>query len=446
LARVSVLSLRSIFFSTSFMLLAIRLAGAGAGFLGQLLLARLLAPDALGIFFAATSLAAVLGLVTSLGYPDIVPRFLSRYRERRRDAWAGAFVHRAFMDALAVSLATGAAIVAAAALWPDVAAGTRIVYGLAGVAIPLLALFGINNGVAIARRAFAVAYVPESLMRPILFLAILVGFHVADAPAGLVIVSAAFFGVTILMGGLQFALIRSRIPHRVAPAPGRLVARWRSEGIPLIAVALYTNLFADLAIILASPLLPPAELAAFGVALKLALLVGFCVQVAHQVILPDLAEAHARRALAGARDKLRSASIFPIAFTLAAVLASVIGGEHALALFHPEFAAAKWALTILIACQLLRAIAGPSALLLTTIGAQKTNAVVCLASTTVLALGNIAFIPAFGMIGAAAAVLMAWMFWLAASAIVLVRRSGMRCDTLALFRRAANRRTEPSTG
>ena len=428
------------------MLLAIRLAGAGAGFLGQLLLARLLSPDALGIFFAATSLAAVLGVATSLGYPDIVPRFISRYRERERPAWTGAFIHRAFTDALIVSLAAGAALAVAAVLWPDAAASTRIVYILAGVAVPLLALFGINNGVAIARRAFAVAYVPESLMRPILFLAILAGLYMVDAQVSLVAVTVAFFGVTILMGGVQYALIRSRIPRRIAIAPARLVARWRREGVLLIAVALYTTLFADLAIILASPLLPSAELAAFGVALKLALLVGFCVQVAHQVILPDLAEAHARRALSGARDTLRSASILPIVFTLAAVVASAIGGEYALALFHPDFAAAKWALTILVACQLLRAFAGPSALLLTTIGAQGVNATICLASTAVLAIGNLALVPVFGMVGAAAAVLMAWIFWLVASAIVLERRSGIRCDTIALVRRPAGSHTESSAG
>ena len=283
-------------------------------------------------------------------------------------------------------------------------------------------------------------------MRPILFLAILAGFYMAGAQVSVVAVTAAFFEVTILMGALQFALIRSRIPKRVAAAPGRLAAGWRREGILLIAVALYTNLFADLAIILASPVLPSAELAAFGVALKLALLVGFCVQVAHQVILPDLAEAHARRALFGTRDTLRSASILPIAFTFAAVVASAVGGEYALALFHPDFVAAKWPLTILVACQLLRAFAGPSALLLTTIGAQGVNAAICLASTAVLALGNLALAPVFGMTGAAIAVLMAWIFWLVASAVVLDRRTGIRCDTIALLRRTADAGTEPSAG
>jgi O-antigen/teichoic acid export membrane protein len=439
------LSLRSIFLSTSFILLVIRLTGAGAGFLSQLLLARLLAPDALGVFFAVTSLAAVLGLVTSLGYPDIVARFVSRYRERARPRWVGAFIHRAFADTLLAGIIAGALVVCAASLWPGVPASTRTAYILAGAVVPLLALFGINYAIAVSNRAFGAAYGPESLMRPILFLVVLVSFYALGTEPDLVAVIALFFGITILMGGLQFILIRSRMPVRIRQAPRRLVSHWRFEGMPLIAVALYTNLFADLAIILASPLIAPADLAAFGVSLKLALLVGFCVQVAHQVILPDLSDAHARRALGRTREKLLAASFLPVAFTLTATIAAILGGEHVLALFHPDFAEAKWVLTILIGCQLLRALAGPSALLLTTIGAQRLNATVCIASTVVLAVGNLVLIPSLGMIGAAVAVLLAYLFWLGASAIALSRQAAIRCDLIALMRAPEKAVAAPGT-
>jgi len=58
-----------------------RFVGAGAGFLAQVVLARLL-PEALGIFFVATSLAALLGLLATQGYPLIVQRFITRYRQK----------------------------------------------------------------------------------------------------------------------------------------------------------------------------------------------------------------------------------------------------------------------------------------------------------------------------------------------------------------------------
>jgi hypothetical protein len=69
--------------------------------------------------------------------------------------------------------------------------------------------------------------------------------------------------------------------------PKRLLTVWRREATPLILVALFTYFFADVAILMVTPLLSSAGTAAIGLCLALALLVGFAVQVAHQVVVPD---------------------------------------------------------------------------------------------------------------------------------------------------------------
>src|SRR4051812_2977449 len=92
------------FLSTApFMMLA-RLAGAGAGFLAQLVLARLLAPEALGKFFAATSLAAVLGIIATQGYAGIIQRFVTRYRQPGRTAQLAAFVAQVHRETCVAAL------------------------------------------------------------------------------------------------------------------------------------------------------------------------------------------------------------------------------------------------------------------------------------------------------------------------------------------------------
>jgi hypothetical protein len=60
-------------------------------------------------------------------------------------------------------------------------------------------------------------------------------------------------------------------------------------------VAVFTYFFADADILLVTPLLTSAGTAVIGLCLKLAVLVGFTVQVAHQVAVPDLADARARK-------------------------------------------------------------------------------------------------------------------------------------------------------
>jgi O-antigen/teichoic acid export membrane protein len=431
-------ALRKLLTSPTLALLVIRLGGAGAGFLTQLVLARLLAPQDLGLFFAATSLAVVASTVVAFGYPEIAPRFIARYQERGRAARLAAFIRRANRDAAVLGLVFVLLILASAMIWPGARMAERISFAIAAFGVPVLAYFAINSGIALALRAFFLSYGPETFLRPVLFLAALAGLAFWGATPAIWIIVAIFFGLNAVLAAVQYVLLRPRLAGEGEgvnlEADGRLVSRWRREGAPQIAVAIYTLLFADLAILFAALVLDQAALAAFGIALKLALLVGFGVQVAHQVMLPDLADAHAARRLSSARETMRAAAVFPLAFTIAALVVTIAFGDRILALFHPDFALAHGVLVVLVGCQVLRALAGPSAQLLMVTGAQGFSAGLCIASTVVLALGNVVFVPGWGLMGAGFAVLMAWVFWLSVAAFGLYRLTGIRCDLVALLR------------
>ena len=106
-------------FSTSSLLSLARIAGALAGFVTQVVLARTLHASALGVFFSVTSLAAVVGLIAAHGYPAIAPRFLSRYREQGKEGLIQAFVARAQRDAFVYVAIATLAVLAMALLWPS---------------------------------------------------------------------------------------------------------------------------------------------------------------------------------------------------------------------------------------------------------------------------------------------------------------------------------------
>lgn len=137
-----------------------------------------------------------------------------------------------------------------------------------------------------------------------------------------------------------------------------------------------------------TPPLPSAETAIVGLCLKLALLVGFAVQVAHQVTVPDLADAHARKE------------------------------HHAI----PPSCCGRSGFRLF----------GPSLTLLSVIGAQRHNAMLAVIALTVLAVANVALVPVWGVVGAALAVAVATLVWLGACAVVLPRVSGLRTDVLHL--------------
>lgn len=433
-------------FSTSSLLSLARVAGALAGFLTQIVLARTLHASALGVFYSVTSLAAVVGLIAAHGYPAIAPRFLSRYRKQGRVDLIAAFVSRARRDATVYVTIATVAVLGFGLLWPALSFEARLATIAAALSIPANAALRLNGSLAAAIRRFALAYLPDTCIRPFVLLGgivFLIGAGVTlTAPNVTALLTVVFIGLALV----QYLLLRKDIPHGAAlaagaqDAPPRLVKIWRREATPLILVALFTFFFADVAILLVTPLLPSADTAIVGICLKLALLVGFAVQVAHQVVVPDLADAHARKEHGAIREVVLKALGFPLAVTIAALVMVALWGEAILSLFGPEFTGAKIPLLILLGCQLARAVFGPNVPLLTVIGAQRQNAALAVAALVVLGLANVALVPAYGVLGAALAVAIATLFWLTACSIMLARLSGLRTDAVFLLVRLASGR------
>jgi O-antigen/teichoic acid export membrane protein len=432
-------------FSTSSLLSLARVAGALAGFATQVVLARTLQASALGVFYSVTSLAAVVGLIAAHGYPSIAARFMLRYREQGKEGLVSAFIRQARHDATLYAVIATIGVLALAVLWPSLSAEARLALVAAAFSIPANASLRLNGTFATALRRFALAYLPDTCIRPFLLL----GGVVLLVMLGVTLTaSSVTFLLTLIFTGLaltQFALLAKDMPRGKAPAPPkRLLTIWRREATPLILVALFTYFFADVAILMVTPLLSSADTAAIGLCLKLALLVGFAVQVAHQVVVPDLADARARKDHDSIKDVVLRALAFPLAITLVATVVVALWGESLLAIFGPEFTGAKPALVILMACQLARAVFGPSVPLLTVIGAQKENAALAVAALIVLGLGNLVLAPLYGVLGAAIAVAIATLFWLVGCAVVLDRLSGLRTDAPYLIGRLAALRSAPA--
>ncbi|HUU67668.1 MAG TPA: lipopolysaccharide biosynthesis protein, partial [Methyloceanibacter sp.] len=382
-------------------------------------------------------------------YPAIAPRFMSRYREQGKDGLIAAFVARARKDAGVYVIIATVAVLAFGLFWPSLSVEARLATIAAALSIPANAALRLNGSLAVAIRRFALAYLPDTCIRPFVLLAGIVALIAAGVTLTAANVTALLTVVFVGLALVQYLLLRKDIPQSegVAEAqevPSRLVKIWRREAKPLILVALFTYFFADVDILLVTPLLSSADTAIVGLCLKLALLVGFAVQVAHQVVVPDLADAHARKQHSAIRGVVLKALGFPIAVTVAALVIVALWGETILSLFGPEFAGAKVPLLILLGCQFARAVFGPNVPLLTVIGAQRQNAALAVSALVVLGLANLVLAPAYGVLGAALAVAIATVFWLTACSIVLVRLSGLRTDAVYLLGWLASGRQAPA--
>ena len=420
------------FLSASLLLTGARITGAAAGFGAQLLLARLLSAEDLGLFFSATSFATVLALFSARGYPSIAARFIARYEQRGQSGHLQSFIGQARKEAFRTAFLVAALTALGALLYPGIATDTRFALFAAALSIPAMTALTLFGSFAGAVRQFAIGLFPELLLRPAVFLLVVAALSVTATALS---AKSAVLILTLITSGLAFVQFRlvSRRVRGVAPNhETRVARRWRREGMPLVVVALFTSCFADLGIAVETLFLDRADLAAFGICLKVSLIIGFVVQIAHQVLLPDVAEAWARRDLADLPRRMLRASWVPLAFTSAATLAAIIWGNHFLGLFGPEFSHAGGVLAVLVGCQLLRALAGPNSYFLTIVGAQHTIAAICVGSCLVLIAASAVLTPSFGLAGAAAAVCITFVFWLTTGALELQRVGQIRCDVIRL--------------
>jgi O-antigen/teichoic acid export membrane protein len=424
-------------FSTSALLLLARLGGAAAGFLVQLLLARTLAADDLGLYFTASSLVVVGGVIAAHGYPSLTARFTSRYRGERSARFLQAFVRRAQLETIASAIVIAVAVATFAALRMEDAGALAI----AACAVPFVAGFRLYGSLATATRRFALAYLPDVSMKPGVMLVALAIIAVATGGITLGQAMLCMTAATIVLSVAQFALLRRRFPVELRPwrltcrsAERGLAARWRREAHATLLVAVFSQFLADLAILAATPFLAAAEMGAFGICVKLAFLVGFFVTLTQNLATPDIADAVGKRGGANGLAKVSTSAEVATAATVLALLGCALCGGMVLRLFGADFATAHSTLLLLVAAQLARAIAGPANAVLTLVGERRANLAITASAVAVLVVSMAVLAASFGRDGAALAVLLTTVLWCGGSAWLLHRRTGIRVDLLATLR------------
>lgn len=407
-----------------------RVAGAIIGLVSQILLARLLGPEELATYFLALGTAGVLAVVCALGVPSVTVQIVAGLRVQSDIGALGKFVastRRSVAGTIAVVLG---ACATAVLTWPDLREGVRLSLLLGLAAVPPLVLLRLNGALANAFRNFNTSYLPDLLGRPMLALiaAIFMAMGLGSASAGTalwvhlagVLVLAAIqyrFLMSVLKPASAWASSSQGTVEKSSPLHG-----WHWRALPLIPLALMVGLFGELQILLVSPFLAADELAVFGVSLKLALLLGFCIQVSHQLFLPDASEAHARGDTSALRRQVLSANRTAMILCVTGCIVLAMAGEFLLGLFGQGFETGYWCLIILSLSQLARAALGPGAQLLVMAQAETSALKASMASIILLAALNAFLANYAGIVGAAVAVALCvtmWSGWLA----VLARRS-----------------------
>ncbi len=417
-------------------LTAARVIGAGAGFAAQLLLARTMAAADLGLFYIVTSMAIVAGSVAAIGYPGIANQFIVRYRTRGDKRNLGAFIRTARRDTALASILAALGCIAVITAWTG--GNPRIIWpaAIAALAIPAFTILRVNGGFANAAQRFALSFLPDNLIRPVLFLAVLALIVSVNGSLALLPVVGLFAALV-----LGVALVQTRaigwsggISGPPASPDKRLKRHWRKSGGRLVILLLITSLFADLSILVAGFALEPADIAVFGLCIKIAFMFGFFIHVAHQITTPRFARSTLARNQDATNEVIFRTNSVAVSAIAAALLLTWLAGDEILSVFGDEFRAGSTVLLILVGAQLVRAMGGPALPLLIASGKHGRGIGVIVASLAVFLGSFAALAPSMGITGAALAVLVGSALSSAGLAAVVRRELGVRCDFLAAVR------------
>jgi O-antigen/teichoic acid export membrane protein len=433
-SRFAVIPLRALrsIVGASFVLLAARAGGTLLGFILQAILARTLGAEGLGVYYIMVSLSGVAAVVGAVGYPVIASRFVPRYRARPGPTLLRLFLRVGFIDTAIVAMVLSAGVALGGII---VAEDPQMRWALifAAVSIPPLAIGRFAAAVANATRRFFVGFLPDLVGRPLLLLVLVAAMLLGGRSITVLEMLVSYALISWVLALVQLGTVNwSRsTPHVSRRKPTRVSPVWRRLAAVLMLTPLITSMLGDVNMLLLAPLLDGDDIGVFGAALKMAMLVGFFVQIIHQTMLPDLAEAVHRRRLQPALDSAVLANRVAFVFVIVSAVILAACGDRLLAIFGDEFVIGRWPLVLIVLGLAPRAAAGPISQLLVVLGRENLTVVSGVFSVAYLGAANVVLVPLFGLAGAALAftsmmvvssLVLSWLLW---------RQEGLRADIFA---------------
>lgn len=408
-------------------IIAIRITGAGLGFAAQALASRLIGAEQFGYYALAFVWLLLLGHGATAGTNQLICRFLATYRERGDKNPAAGLLRFAFLMAGTVAALT--ALIAIAIVhsgFVAVDAEFVVLASLAFAAIPLLVLQDFLEAIARGMDRPGLGIAPAMLMR---HLAILVG-------AGSLLMlgkdATAMTVMTMTIAGLlasvaiQFALLYGRLRVELRGAkPAYESAMWFRTALPIALLDATDVLFNNADILILALFAPPEIIAFYYAATRLVQLLGYVPYG----ISAATAQKYAMLAERGDRTSLQAlisaATALSTALALAGTIVLAVTGGYLLLVFGEGFDAAATVLPVLCLGIVLICAFGPGEDVLTMLGHER----IC-SATFIIFVGvnialNFALIPAFGMMGSAAATATALGLRSAVLAWFAHRRTGL---------------------
>jgi O-antigen/teichoic acid export membrane protein len=408
-------------------IMAIRVAGAGLGLAAQVLAARLVGPEAFGYFALALVWLLLLGHGATAGTNQLVCRYLSAYVARGDVAHAAGLLRFALCMAggFALVIALGAVLLVRAGpfeLDPRFVALGSFTFAF----VPLIVLQDFLEAIARGLDRPTLGIAPAILLRHLAVIAGVSALIAAGSQADALTVMAMTVAGLVASVVIQFALLYPRVRARLADArPAYRTRTWFLTALPIALVDLCEVLLNNADIIVLGLFMPPEIVAFYFAATRLVQVLAYVPYGISAVTAQKYAALAASMRHGELQAMIGTVTIAATALSAAGALALSLVAGPLLGLFGEGYDAAAGVVPLLGLAIVALCAFGPGEDVLTMLGEERAcSAIFVLAVATSLGLGLL-LVPAWGMHGAATAMLASAILRGAALAWVARQRLGL---------------------
>ncbi len=389
--------------------LLVRVAGAGLGFAFNVVLARLLGADGLGIYHLSLTFALIASVVGRMGMDAAMLKF-GATSQARQDRSGLIVVHRLGMGIATLGCGAVAAGTYLAADWLASA-----VYGDTAIAQPLrlmslalvpFALLNLYGELLKAGHHQAWSSLVQGAALPLLSLLMLFLFaaRIQDASSA----AAVYLAANLVVFAFSHVLWRRNLPKQgLAEAQPLGWRRLMATAMPMYGSAMADVVMTFSDVLILGLFVSAGEVGIYTAAARTALLTRFLLLANSAVAAPRFAALHAAQDHVGLAKLARRSTLLTTVASVPLLLMFLVFPEKILSLFGPQFEAGAQVLMVLTMGQFVNAATGPVGYLLNMSGYHRIEGRIAVVGALMTVGLCLVLIPLWGIVGAAAANAMA---------------------------------------
>ncbi len=398
-------------------------------------ISRMIGVAEFGEYALAWSWLQILLIPAKFGMDAAAVRFQAAYRSEEN--WSLFQGHWRYSARFVIAASLGVCLLASAAALGILGESMRGTFLIAFAMLPVFALIFLFRAALRAVDLPLAGQAPETLLRPILqlfllaALFLLTSFHTAEA-----VMTATLFSMIATLAVMAFYLTRA---HRnFAPeAPQYRGPEWLSYGFFMVLSSGFMTVQQQTDIVMIGALLGAEEAGLYTVAQRIAMLAGFVLMAANYIVSSRISALHASCEKTALQKLLTQCALLIFFGTIAITAFAALFAEFLLGLFGQEFTASSNALYLLLAGQVVTALAGPVGNLMVMTDYHR-QAMYILSFTVAFNIAaNYVLIGMFGIEGSAMATAVTSVLWSLGALLYITKKLGLDPSVFAVFRRAS---------